>query len=342
MLKIIKSGDLLKEKVDALVNTVNCVGIMGKGIALQFKMAYPENFKAYKKACDHGEVIIGKMFITETQGLFQPKYVINFPTKKHWREKSNIDYIEQGLDDLVKQIERLNIKSIALPPLGCGYGGLNWETVKRSITSKLEHLENVEIKLFAPSKSPLPEKLQINTEKPNMTPGRAALLGLIKNYKQIGYQVTMLEVQKLMYFLQIAGEPLRLKFTKYKYGPFSNQIHHVLQRMEGHFIKGYGDRSGQIQISLLPEGGEEAEKFLSKNYETQRRFQKVLDLIEGFETPYGLELLATVHWTIDQEKISTFDEIVKSIQNWNPRKKTLFGRKHIEVAKDRLEKTKFL
>jgi O-acetyl-ADP-ribose deacetylase (regulator of RNase III) len=343
MITIKSKGDLLKEKVDVLVNTVNCVGIMGKGIALQFKMAFPENYKAYKKACDHGEVLIGKMFVTETHNMFAPKYIINFPTKKHWKEKSKIEYIEKGLDNLIEHIKRLNIQSIAIPPLGCGYGGLEWESVKKLIISKLKNINSLEIRLFAPSASPPPaELMKIRTLKPNMTAGRAALIGLLKNYKQIGYQVTMLEIQKLMYFLQVAGEPLRLNFKKYKYGPYSNQIHHVLQYMEGHFIQGYGDRSRQIQISLLPEGGKEAEKFLAKNQETQQRSHKVLELIEGFETPYGLELLSTVHWTIDREQITEIEEIVKSIQNWNPRKKGLFGAKHIKIAKDRLEKAQFL
>jgi len=342
MIEIKKQGDLLQETVDALVNTVNCVGIMGKGIALQFKMAFPKNFEAYEKACNKEEIKIGKVFVTESQELFQPKYIINFPTKMHWKEKSKLEYIEKGMDDLIDKIKELKIKSIALPPLGCGNGGLNWQNVKRIMLQKLEKLTDVKVILFAPSSSPMAKAMKIGTEKPNMTPGRAALIGLLKNYKQVGYEITNLEIQKLMYFLQVAGEPLRLKFEKQKYGPYTNQLHHVLQHMEGHFIKGYGDRTNKILISLLPEGIKQAEEYLPQHQETLERFHRVWELIDGFETPYGLELLSTVHWTIAQEKICNLDNIIQSIRTWNPRKKELFNTNHIQIAKKRLEEKQFV
>jgi len=342
MIEIKEKANLLNEEVDALVNTVNCVGIMGKGIALQFKQAYPENFKAYKKACDDNEVKIGKMFITENSQFFQPRFIINFPTKIHWKEKSKLEYIEKGLDDLIQQIKRLGIKSIAIPPLGCGNGGLNWEDVKELIFRKMDVLKNVKTVVFAPSGAPAAREMKIGTKKPNMTPGRAALIGLLKNYKEVGYEITMLEVQKLMYFLQVAGEPLRLNFIKHHYGPYANEINHVLQKIEGHFIKGYGDRTREIQITVLPDGINEAEDFLANHEETRNRFKRVLALIHGFETPYGLELLSTVHWTVSNEKITEFDEIIKSIQDWNSRKEKLFDPDHVRIAKERLDAEHFL
>jgi O-acetyl-ADP-ribose deacetylase (regulator of RNase III) len=342
MIEIRPKGDLLKEPVDALVNTVNCVGVMGKGIALQFKLAFPENFKAYKKACDNDKLQIGKVFVTETGKLLQPKYIINFPTKLHWREKSKLEYIEKGMEDLIEKIKALKIKSIALPPLGCGNGGLNWNDVKNIMVQRLEKLNDVEVILFGPSGSPSAKVMKIGTQKPKITPGRAALIGLLKNYKQVGYEITHLEIQKLMYFLQTAGEPLRLNFKKHKYGPYANELHHVLQSMEGHFIKGYSDRSQKIQISLLSEGIKQAEEFLPQYKDTLERFHRVRELIEGFETPYGLELLATVHWTIEKDNIKNLPEIIQSIQTWNPRKKDLFGLNHIQIAKQRLEEKHFV
>lgn len=342
MIKLKKAGNLLMEETQALVNTVNCVGIMGKGIALQFKMAYPDNFKEYKKACDHNEVKIGKMFITRVDKLFGSRYIINFPTKVHWQEKSRLDYIEKGLDDLVRQIKKLEIKSIAIPPLGCGNGGLNWKDVKSVIENKLSPLKNLEIILYSPSKSPEPEKIKINTSEPRMTAGRASLIGLLKNYKKVGYKVTLLEIQKLMYFLQESGENLRLDFKKAKYGPYANNLHHVLQRIEKHFISGYGDRTSESHINLLPKGVEKAEHFLEKNQPTEERFRKVKTLIEGFETPYGLELLSTIHWTITKENVQDIDSILVYVKNWNQRKKILFDRRHVEIAKKRLEESNFL
>jgi len=342
MIAIKKSGDLLKEDVEAYVNTVNCVGVMGKGIALQFKLRYPQNYHLYKMACDRNEVKIGKMFITEINGLFGKKYIINFPTKKHWKGKSRLEYIEKGLDDLVLQIRKLKIKSIVIPPLGCGFGGLSWNVVRSLIEQKLEPVKDVKIILYAPSKAPAAEEMDVGTSKPKMTIGRAALIGLLKNYADAGYEISLLEIQKLMYFLQEAGEPLRLKYRRAKYGPYADNLHHVLQAMEKHYIEGYGDRSKSIQITLMPEGIEEAEKFLKKQRETLERFKRVIKLIEGFETPYGLELLATVHWTITRGKKNKLDDIVQFIKAWSPRKKELFSVNHIKKAKERLEKTNFI
>ena len=336
-----KSGDLLKENVQAYVNTVNCVGIMGKGIALQFKLKYPENYKLYKRACDKKEVQIGKMFITEISDMFGAKYIINFPTKKHWKGKSKIEYIEKGLDDLIYQIEKLNIKSIVIPPLGCGFGGLNWNDVRPLIEQKLSSLKNVKLLLYAPSKAPSAEEMDVRTSKPKMTIGRAALIGLLKNYAEVGYEITMLEIQKLMYFLQEAGEPLRLNYRKAKYGPYADNLHHVLQAIEKHYIEGYGDRSSSVQIHLLKDGVPLAEKVIEQHPETAERFKKVVQLIEGFETPYGLELLATVHWTMTKENKTHLSDIVNYVRDWSSRKKELFSEDHIKIAKERLEKSNF-
>ena len=133
-----QTGDLFTVEVEALVNTVNCVGVMGRGVALQFKKAFPANFKAYAKACELGEVEPGRMFITER--LDNPKYIINFPTKRHWRGKSRIDDIESGLDALACEIRKRGIQSVALPPLGSGLGGLHWPDVKEKIESALAEI----------------------------------------------------------------------------------------------------------------------------------------------------------------------------------------------------------
>lgn len=332
---------MLQERVDALVNTVNCIGIMGKGIALQFKLAFPDNFNLYKKACDLGEVQIGKMFVSHTQDMFGPKYIINFPTKKHWKEKSKYEYIEKGMDDLIHVIEDLNIKSIAIPPLGCGAGGLEWEKVRSIIEKKLARL-NIQVSLFAPSRAPVPEKMKIRTKIPNMTPGRASLIGLLKAYKQVGYAISQLEIQKLMYFLQETGEPLRLAYEKANYGPYANNLHHVLQAIEDHYISGYGDRTISTSIHLKEEGIQKAEDYLNRHEETRKRLDKVINLIRGFETPYGLELLATVHWIIKKNGIEDDSGLIQEIQNWNPRKKQLFSFVHIKMAKKKLHQSQFI
>lgn len=119
------TGDILRDESEAIINTVNCVGVMGRGIALQFKNAYPENFKAYAKACKSKEVQPGKMFVTETGQLSNPRFIINFPTKRHWRGASRMEDIDSGLADLVRAVRELKIKSLSIPPLGSGLGGLD-------------------------------------------------------------------------------------------------------------------------------------------------------------------------------------------------------------------------
>ena len=145
-----KKGDLLKEPVQALVNPVNCVGVMGKGLALQFKEAYPENFYEYKKACNEKIVQPGKMFTVATNNLVNPQYIINFPTKRHWKDNSRLDDIKLGLIALTIKIKQLNIISIAIPPLGCGNGGLSWNVVKSLIESAFEQMESTQVIIFEP------------------------------------------------------------------------------------------------------------------------------------------------------------------------------------------------
>jgi len=145
-----KNGNILKENVDAIVNTVNCVGVMGRGLALQFKKAYPVNFKSYADACTKGEVQPGRMFVFATEQLIHPRFIINFPTKRHWRDKSRMDDIKSGLQELVKVIYDNNIYSIAIPPLGSGLGGLNWKEVKQNLEEALQPLKDVRVIIFEP------------------------------------------------------------------------------------------------------------------------------------------------------------------------------------------------
>jgi O-acetyl-ADP-ribose deacetylase (regulator of RNase III) len=144
------TGNLLRADVEALVNAVNTVGVMGKGVALQFKDAFPDNFLAYEDACRRGAVEIGRMFVTETGRLEGPRWIINFPTKKDWRHPSKIEYVSLGLTDLVRVIRERGIKSVALPALGCGLGGLDWSEVKQAIEAALGNLPDVDARIYQP------------------------------------------------------------------------------------------------------------------------------------------------------------------------------------------------
>ena len=339
-----KQGNLLEEHIEALVNTVNCVGVMGKGIALQFKQAFPENFKQYKKACDSKEVQPGKMFTTSTGKLF-PKYIINFPTKRHWKGKSKIEDIESGLKALVDNIRQLNIKSIAIPPLGCGNGGLNWVQIKPMIMNAFAELPDVQIVIFEPGGAPVADKIKVATKKPKITLARALFIRLLEIYEIPGYRLTKLEIQKLAYFLQEAQEPLKLRYKKHNYGPYADNLNHVLQVLDGHFIRGYGDRTQQSQMYVLPEGRQKASNYLEKHPEANNRLEKISNLITGFETPYGMEMLATIHWVATKEDTQAAEDCEKAIelvQQWNQRKRELFKPSHLRKAWQRLKQQNWL
>lgn len=332
-------GDILKADTEALVNTVNCVGVMGRGIALQFKNTFPENFKAYAVACSRGEVQPGHMFVFDTGELTPPRYIINFPTKRHWRGKSRIEDIEAGLAALVKEIRLRNIRSIAIPPLGSGLGGLDWAKVRPMIEHALASVPEVDVVVFEPGGGPADSRANRSSDVPEMTEGRAALLGLMDRYLSalMDPSISLLEVHKLMYFLQAAGQPLRLKYVKGPFGPYAENLRHVLRQIEGHLITGYADGGDAPTKQLAPVPGavQDAAAFLQAHPDTHERFDRVARLVEGFETPFGLELLTTVHWVIVQEKAQSRDEILRAVYSWAPRKRK-FSTDQIDLAVERM------
>ncbi|MEQ1946406.1 MAG: macro domain-containing protein [Bryobacteraceae bacterium] len=329
-----RSGNILDDHATALVNTVNTFGVMGKGIALQFRQAFPENYEVYRRACEKGEVTPGHMLVVPTNRLQNPKYIINFPTKRHWKGKSRIEDIKVGLVDLVAVLKRERIESIAIPPLGCGNGGLDWQDVRPLIVDALGSLPTVVVHLYEPHGAPAVEAMRIATKKPHLTSNGAALLSVMRDYGIPGYQLTLLEIQKLAYFLQMAGQPWKLNFEKNKYGPYAEELNHVLQRMEGHYIRGYGDRSREASVRVLAEGSETADQILMDEVSTVERVARVAELIEGFETPHGMELLASVHWVTQESAIAKTDwqESFALIQSWNERKQKVFPASQVRVA----------
>ena len=344
MLKF-KHGDILTEDVEALVNTVNCVGVMGRGIALQFKRMFPENFKAYKQACDHEEVRPGEMFVFETGRLTNPRYIVNFPTKRHWRSKSRIEDIEAGLTALVETIQALEIRSIAIPPLGSGLGGLDWDEVRPRIEAAIKPIAGLTATIYEPGGAPAADEIAIVKEAPNMTAGRAALIGLLNQYQSVLLDpfITLLEVHKLMYFMQEVGESLRLRYGKGLYGPYAVNLSHVLNAIEGHLLSGYADGGDDPhkELHILPGAVDEADEFLDQHQDTRERFNQIASLVEGFETPFGLELLSTVQWVAAHESATTRDEIVEKTYAWGDRKRQ-FSERQIDIAIEALARHQLL
>jgi len=205
-------GNLLEAKTEALVNTVNTVGVMGKGIALQFKETFPVNFKVYSAACKNGELRPGKLLAVKDHTLEGEKLIINFPTKTEWFKKSQYDYIESGLQELARLIVAREIKSIAIPPLGCGNGGLKWEKVKPMMEKYLGGLQDTDIIVYEPNEL-VKQLLKNHDQKKDvkLTPAKALLLYIMFYYDSLGEDTSLFVANKLAYFLQRLGEPVLIK-----------------------------------------------------------------------------------------------------------------------------------
>lgn len=336
------SKNILDSEAEALVNTVNTVGIMGKGVALQFKEKFPLNFKLYQKACKNTEVRTGKMFVTETGFLTNPKYIINFPTKTDWRSNSRLEDIADGLNDLVKVVNEKNIQSIAIPPLGCGNGGLDWKDVKPLIEERLKPLiEILNIEIIEPGHHSYARTTK--AEAPPLTKPRAIVLALADAYRVLGFDISHLELQKLAYFMQEMGQSdLKLNYTKGAYGPYATNLKHLLVYLEGYYIKGqirFQDMKPVDPLQLSEDKIPEVSAYLKTNLtvEETERLKRVESLINGFESPYGLELLASVLWTKKITGSSEIENVVEYIHDWSDRKRNLMYPEQIEIALQRIK-----
>ena len=327
-----RTGDLLAADAEALVNAVNCVGVMGKGIALQFKKAFPDNFRVYSKACARREVRPGEVFVTERYGD-NPKYIINFPTKRHWRARSRLADVESGLTALADQILKRNIGSIAMPALGCGNGGLQWSEVRCLIERVLGGLSaEVRIVVFEPGEASAAKPGNPATAAPELTAGRAALVMLMDRHLAVQPEKakTLPEttVHELTYFLQAAGEPLQLGYSNPGGGPYAAGLRRVLRNMEGLWISCRHDvreESGDL-CGLKSDAVKDAELLLADQPDTRRRVARVGVLMDGFETPLGVALLANVHWVLRRDPSASVVDVMRRLHGGK------FYRKAVEQA----------
>jgi len=331
-----KTGNLLDSKAEALVNTVNTVGVMGKGIALQFKNLFPANYKLYTKAYKDDELKIGKLLITEEETLLAgKKVIINFPTKTSWRLPSEYIYIEFGLEELVRVVKEKNIKSIAIPPLGSGNGGLDWNRVKLIMEKYLSELD-CDIYIYEPS-TVIKEALK--KERVKLTPARAMLLAVLYDLVRNGEFVSEFSSEKIAYFLQRFGakNTFKLEFQQNFYGPYSGKVKHVLYYLNGSYIMGYSskDKKPFEELGLIPDAEITVNEFLDKieNKEYRVIVEKTKTFLSGFYSPFGLELLSTIDFIIREKDAKTQEDIIKELENWSDRKKTLFTNpKFIQLA----------
>lgn len=348
-----KEGNLFDSNAQAIVNTVNTVGVMGKGLALQFKEAYPDNYAIYRRACKEGLLHPGAMLITDVLTLDgQHRYIINFPTKTDWRKPSEYCYIESGLIALKKEIMNRNIKSIAIPPLGTRNGGLDWSKVRAMIEDILSDLD-CEIVIYEPSEA-IHEKLC--KEKVTLTPARAMMLRAMVDMVAHGEFISEFAAEKIAYFLQRFGaqDVFKLTFRRGVYGPYSGKVKYVLHYLNGSYIMGMSDLSKRPFDEIwLTEDAEKASKEMlcvEDNKKYAQIVSKTSAFLSKFYSNFSLELLATVdyllqtevnlaNWrTMDEQDVITI--VTNDITDWNSRKERLFNKpEYIRIMLDHLRRS---
>ncbi len=299
-------GDLFDDGADALVNGVNIGGVMGRSLAGRFKRRFPEMFREYERMARRGELQMGRVHVWPT-GEEVPRFVVNVPTKRHWRSKVRLADVEQGLADLVRAVTEHGITSVAVPALGCGSGGLEWSEVRPLVEAAFAPVPAVDVRVYAPHHraTPAPDG---DPRRAVMTPGRTALVAVVHRYAAVTAQVTVLEVEKLAYFLQEAGQDLRLAYDDSSSGPVTDDLRHVLAPLEGSVLTGYDDGTDRAAVvELRPGVGEEAAMAIAATLTLAARIDRVLALARGFESPYGLELLATLHWAATRDERAAGD-----------------------------------
>lgn len=345
-------GNLLETDAEALVNTVNEVGVMGKGIALQVAETFPENAEEYRAAAKRGEVRVGHVLVTERDSFVGPRWILHFPTKKHWRNRSRLEWIREGLTDLIRVLQEKGIRSVALPPLGCGAGGLRWEDVRGEIERGLEAIPYVEVQVFEPT--PEYHTRPMRSGVHHLTPARALVVELIRRYSILGLECTLLEVQKLAWFLQrfIEGSggtsPLRLKFVANRYGPYADSLRHLLNDLDGSYLR--AERrvadAGPLEPIYFEEARREEVASYLKSEELREHLpalERTSRVIDGFESPLGMELLATVDWLLHESgRRPTVEDVRQGIRTWPggpgaaERKARILDEGLIELALERL------
>lgn len=332
-----KIGNLLESDAQALVNTVNTDGVMGKGIALQFKNTYPNNYKNYVKACKEGSISIGNLLVYEEETLLNgKKIIINFPTKTTWRKPSEYSYIDLGLKNLVELIKKYKIKSIAIPPLGAGNGGLDWNIVKDLLQKYLKDLD-CDIYIYEPNNA---IKEVLKKERVKLTPARAMLLAVLYELVKNGEFVSEFSAEKIAYFLQRFGakDVFNLDYQKNFYGPYSGKVKHVLYYLNGSYLTGYSskDKKPFENLELIFEAENDINDYLnqSENFKYLKIVEKTKKFLDGFYSNFSLELLSTVDFIKESENINDSKLIKNEIENWSNRKRTLFANNlnYIDIA----------
>lgn len=344
-------GNLLEADAEALVNTVNTVGIMGKGIALMFRDRFQDNYRRYVLACKASEVRIGRMFVTEPNELDGPCWIVNFPTKKDWRHPSRLEWVREGLVDLRRFLLEHHVRSVALPPLGAGNGGLDWiADVRPQIEEILGDLD-IDVIVYEPTSAY--QNVAKRTGVERLTPARALVAELVRRYWVLGMECSLLEVQKLAWFLQrvitrhsSTGNPLKLKFAANKFGPYAHNLTKLLDGLDGSYLRSEKRIADAGPLDVIWFDDMRKDQVQAYLRSEAKAYGPALDetnaLIDGFESPFGMELLATVDWLLHEENVApTSEAVLGGLARWRhdggaARKVRLFDERAVNIALQRL------
>lgn len=346
MIKILV-GDLFESKCQTLVNTVNTVGIMGKGIALEFKKRFPDMFEDYVKRCAEGKVKLGEPYLYKR---LTPPWILNFPTKEHWRSVSNISDIVRGLNYLEHHYKKWGITSIALPPLGCGHGQLEWKIVGPTLYRHMKKLD-IPMELYAPLGTP-PEELR--PEFLSREVEQAVVSGTSINNKIESGLITIVEVlariekepyhwpigrtmfQKIAYFATELGLKTGLSYSRGSFGPFASDLKFKITKLVNNGLIKEEQLGRMFSVSPGPTFQDAVKIYKEEIQKSQPIIERLIDLFLRINTTHQAELAATVHFaarSFQKEHGETPSEtdVLNGVMEWKQRRKPPYDRS--EVAK---------
>lgn len=324
------TGNLLESNAECLINTVNCEGYMGKGIAYQFKLKYPNNNRDYVKACKSGELKVGKLHYFKEDN----KIIVNFPTKDKWRQKSKIEYIIDGIDSLVNLLPKLKVKSIAIPPLGCGNGGLEWNEVKSLIVTKLSEIkEEYDFYIYEPSSG---YSATSPKEQPKLNISSLVLMEIKLNLNRFN----SLRLQKTAYLTNIFLGETYFRFKKHKYGPYDNAIPIISKDIKA-FQSYYGTKNTKeaYEIAFRTIISEQSKNKLSY---IKPAIYKACMYVNQIKFDKDLECISTILFLIENNNLNNKEDVIKVFKGWSEDKASRFSEEDIEQGLEYLIKTNII
>jgi O-acetyl-ADP-ribose deacetylase (regulator of RNase III)/uncharacterized protein YwgA len=335
----VTKGDLFESKAQTLVNTVNCVGVMGKGIALGFRKRFPDMYDDYVQRCNAGEVRLGQPYLFRR---LVPPWILNFPTKDHWRSVARLSDIVAGLDYLADHYREWGIESLAVPPLGCGEGQLDWRVVGPTLYRKLFALE-IDVELYAPHDVPdeemTPEFLRKGDDDlasrsdsaPRLPPAAVALAAIVRLIEREPYHwpVGRTSFQKIAYFATEAGIPTGLEYRRGSYGPFAEGLKRLETKMVNNGVLSEARRGSMFELHAGPTYRDAVERYRAQLEEWRPAIERVADLLLRVNTRRA-EVLASAHYTASQlnarskvraEPTPSEGDVVREVLAWKVRRR---------------------